>query len=142
MLRQQFSKINSKQSWSDRVFDVINLCLMVVLLLVYIWPIWFVVIASFSDPNKVMSGQVLLLPKGLTMKSYDMMLEYKKLWTGYANTILITVVGTVLNLVMSVCLAYPLSLKKFMPKKFILVMVILKNIGMKLLITSFPLPLI
>lgn len=84
---------------------------MVVLLIIFAWPLWFVLIASFSDPMAVNSGQVLLWPKGIQFDGYELMLEYKELWTGYANTIFYTVVGTAINLFMSVCFAYPLSQK-------------------------------
>ena len=82
---------------SDKVFDVANVIIMLVLLVIFAWPLWFVLIASISDPILVMSGKVLIIPKKLTLAGYEQMLEYKELWTGYANTIFITVVGTVLK---------------------------------------------
>lgn len=105
---------------SDKVFDVANVFIMLALLVVFAWPLWFVLIASISDPILVMSGDVLLIPKKLTLAGYEMMLEYKELWTGYANTIFITVVGTILNLIMSVCFAYPLADKNFKPRRILL----------------------
>ncbi len=102
---------------SDKIFDFCNVLIMLVLFVVFVWPLWFVVIASFSDPVKVNAGQVLLLPKGITLDGYEMMLEYKDLWKGYANTIFYTVAGTVINMVLSVCVAYPLADKEFGPRK-------------------------
>ena len=52
----------------DRTFDVVNLVLMIVMLLVFAWPLWFVVIASLSDPGAVYRGEVILFP---TMKPLD-----------------------------------------------------------------------
>ena len=109
-----------KQSLSDRVFDVVNFLIMVVLLIVFLWPLWFVVIASFSDPNLVNTGQVLLLPKGITLEGFKKILEYEQIWTGYANSIFYTVVGTAASMVMSICLAYPMSEKSFAPRKFLM----------------------
>ncbi len=109
-----------KHSRSDKIFDVINVILMLILLVIFAWPLWFVLIASISDPILVMSGKVLLIPKQLTLAGYEQMLEYKELWTGYANTIFITVVGTALNLIMSVCFAYPLADKNFKPRRILL----------------------
>ena len=86
------------RSYSDRIFDIVNLFVMLVLLVVFVWPLWFVVIASFSDPNEVWMGHVVLWPKGFTL--------------------FYTVVGTLVNLVMTVCGAYPLSRKDFMPRHF------------------------
>ena len=77
--------------------------------LLYAWPLWFVLIASFSDPNLVQAGQVLLLPKGFHLGGYKLILEYQDILRGYLNSILYTVVGTALNLVMTICAAYPLS---------------------------------
>ena len=106
------------RSCSDRIFDIVNLFVMLVLLVVFVWPLWFVVIASFSDPNEVWMGNVVLWPKGFTLISYETLLEYKRIWVGYGNTLFYTVVGTLVNLVMTVCGAYPLSRKDFMPRHF------------------------
>lgn len=107
---------------SDRVFDVVNVLFMVVMLIIFVWPLWFVVIASVSDPNEIWNGNVLLIPKGFTMVAYEALADYSMIWTGYRNTIIYTVVGTLVNLVMTVCAAYPLSRKDFMPRNFFMVM--------------------
>ena len=106
------------RSYSDKIFDIVNLLVMLVLLVIFVWPLWFVVIASFSDPNEVWMGNVVLWPKGFTLVSYETLLEYKRIWVGYGNTLFYTVVGTLVNLVMTVCGAYPLSRKDFIPRHF------------------------
>ena len=111
-----------ENSYSDKIFDVVNVLVMLVLLVVFVWPLWFVLIASFSDPFEVTMGNVFLVPKGLTLDSYKTMLKYSQILTGYANSIFYTVVGTVINLVMSVCFAYPLSRKDFPPRKVLLML--------------------
>lgn len=111
-----------RRSYSDKIFDGVNLAVMLILLLIFIWPLWFVVIASLSDPNEVWRGNVLLFPKGFTLMSYEKLMEYKRIWQGYANTIFYTVVGTLVNVVLTVCGAYPLSRKDFMPGKFLMLM--------------------
>ena len=105
---------------TDKLFDIVNVMIMLALLVIFTWPLWFVLIASISDPVLVMAGKVLVIPKGITQAGYEQMLEYKELWTGYANSIFITVVGTLLNLIMSVCFAYPLADKNFMPRRVLL----------------------
>lgn len=117
-------KNNSKGKFlrSDRVFDIVNVLFMVVMLIIFVWPLWFVVIASVSDPNEIWNGNVLLFPKGFTMIAYEALADYSMIWTGYRNTIIYTVVGTLVNLVMTVCAAYPLSRKDFMPRNFFMVM--------------------
>ena len=108
------------ETLSDRIFDTINIIIMVVLFVIFVWPLWFVIIASFSDPILVNSGQVMLYPKGLTLDGYEMMLKYKQLWRGYGNTIFYTVAGTALNMVLSVCMAYPMSDKEFTARKVLI----------------------
>lgn len=108
---------------SDTVFDTVNTLLMVILLFVFVWPLWFVIIASFSDPSQVWAGNVLLLPKDITLISYEELIAYKQIWTGYANSIFYTVTGTALNMVLTVCCAFPLSRKNFPPRKLLLVLV-------------------
>ena len=109
-----------KKSYSDRVFDIVNIIIMLALLVIFLWPLWFVVIASFSNPNEVWNGNVILLPKGFTLSADEAVSHYKMIWTGYKNTIIYTVVGTFINLVMTICAAYPLSRKDFVPRNFLM----------------------
>ena len=105
----------------NNAFDVTNLFIMIVLFLLFAWPLWFVVIASFSNPSEVWRGNVIFLPKGFSLDSYKEILKYKEIWIGYRNTIFYTAAGTVINLFMTVCMAYPLSRRKFMPKNILMV---------------------
>ena len=114
-----------KTSYADKIFDIINVIVMIILLVIFVWPLWFIVIASVSNPNEVWNGNVLLWPKGFTMAAYEAVIEYKSIWIGYRNTIFYTVVGTMINLVMTVCAAYPLSRKDFMPRNFFMFMFML-----------------
>ncbi len=109
-----------KRSHADKVFDIVNITLMAVLLILFIWPLWFVVIASFSNPSEVWNGNVVLLPKGFTLAAYEAVMEYKAIWTGYVNSIFYTVVGTLINLVLTVCAAYPLARKDFVPRNVLM----------------------
>lgn len=118
-------KSRVEKSYSDKIFDVVNLIVMCVLLLIFIWPMWFVLIASFSDPNQLWLGNVILWPKGFTLEAYEKLLEYTDIWIGYKNTILYTMVGTLVNLILTVTLAYPLSRKDFLPRKFIMIMLVI-----------------
>lgn len=74
-------------------------------------PLIYVVAASFSSPKALLSGQVFLLPVDFTLRGYKMLLHHELLVTGFCNSLLYTVVGTVINLVMTVLAAYPLSRK-------------------------------
>ena len=106
----------------DKIFDIVNLLIMLVLLVIFVWPLWFVLIASISDPSEVWQGHVILFPRGITLDAYEEVIKYKTIWTGYANTILYTVLGTAINMVLTVCGAYPLSRKDFVPKKFFMIL--------------------
>lgn len=110
-----------KRSYSNKIFNVVNVMLMAVLLVIFVWPLWFVVIASFSDPNLVNSGEVLMFPKGITLGGYERMLEYKQIWVGYANSTYYTIIGTLCSMVLSICLAYPMSDKTFTPRKVLMI---------------------
>lgn len=110
-----------KKTLTDRIFDVFNVSFMILLLVVFAWPLWFVIIASFSNPEAVLLGEVLLWPKGFNLNGYMEILKYKQIWVGYKNSILYTLFGTILNMVMSVLFAYPMSDKTFALKKPLMV---------------------
>lgn len=91
------------------LFDICNYIFMLLILFITIYPLYFTVIASISDPKAVATGEVVWLPVGFTLDSYKQVFEYKPIWTGYANTILYTVCGTLFNLFLTIPAAYTLS---------------------------------
>jgi len=74
-----------------------------------LYPFVWVASASFSRPDEVIAGRVVLWPRGLTTITYEYVLGYKQLWVAYANTLFYVVVGTSLNVVLTLAMAYPLS---------------------------------
>lgn len=102
----------------DKIFDAVNTVLMIFMLIVFVWPLLFVISASFSDPMAVWNGKVLLLPVGFNVEGYKTILKYESILIGYRNTVLYTVLGTMVNLVMTICAAYPLSRQDFVMKNF------------------------
>ncbi len=98
---------------SDRIFNVINTTFLTAVLLAVIYPLIFIVSASFSSPEAVASGRVLLWPVELSLEGYRAVFAYEPVWTGYANTLFYTVTGTVVNVVLTLMAAYPLSRKEF-----------------------------
>ena len=102
-----------RKSRDDRVFDLVNTVLLVLALVIVLYPLYFVVIASFSDPLEVISGHVLLLPKGVNVEGYRMVFRDPDVLVGYRNTIFYTLFGTAINLVLTVLAAYPLSRADF-----------------------------
>lgn len=98
---------------SDNLFDVINHLLLVIVLLVVFFPLFFVVNASFSEPNAVQQGRVLLYPVNPTLEAYARTFRDGMVWLGYRNVIIYAVTGTCINVIMTVLGAYPLSRKDF-----------------------------
>lgn len=95
----------------DVVFDVVLYTICALLLLLILYPLWFIVIASFSDPSAVASGSVFLLPVGLTLDGYSALLQQSQVWVGYRNTIAYTLIGTLIGLAVNIPAAYALSRK-------------------------------
>ncbi|WP_413379639.1 carbohydrate ABC transporter permease [Paenibacillus taichungensis] len=100
------------------VAEVVLYAFAVLFLIAIIYPIYFIVIASFSDPSSVANGQVWLFPKGFTLEGYRELLRHENIWIGYRNTILYTVVGTLFGLVVNISAAYALSRKDLVGRKF------------------------
>lgn len=109
----------------DRIFDAVNLAIMILLLFVYIWPLWFVIIASFSDPMEVQMGNVLFLPIKPSLDSYRELIHRNTIWTGYLNTIYYTAAGTLINMAFTICAAYPLSRKDFMIRQPVMIFLLI-----------------
>ena len=105
----------------DRLFDTANTIFLLLILLSIIYPLYFVLIASFSDPNLVFRGKVWLIPKGLNLDGYAAIIAETRIWSGYANTIFYTVAGSFFNVVLTLSLAYPLSQRNFAWKKALMI---------------------
>lgn len=101
-------------------FDVVVYIISTLLLLIVLYPLVLVVSNSFSDPSYVASGQVLLLPKGFNFEGYKAVFGAKDIMMGYANTIFYTVVGTIINLVVTLPAGYALTKKMVPGRNFIM----------------------
>ncbi|WMT39707.1 hypothetical protein RE628_20245 [Paenibacillus sp. D2_2] len=86
-------KTGVRRSKADVVYDTVNITFLTLLLIMVLYPLYFVVIASFSDPSAVGTGKVILFPKGINLNGYDLIFKYKQLWIGYRNTVLYTIGG-------------------------------------------------
>ncbi len=103
---------------SDRIFDFLIYGLALVLTFMALYPMYFIVIASISDPNLVARGDILFLPRGFTLDGYKHLISMENLWVGYGNTILYTVVGTLIMLAVNIPVAYALSRKDLVGRGF------------------------
>ena len=111
-----------REARPDAIFNTVIFILMILIIIVISYPLYFVIIASISSPNAVNSGQVLLWPKDLTVAGYKKILEYEPLWTGYANSLLYTIAGTIINLLFTIPAGYALSRKKLRGRKFLMLL--------------------
>lgn len=97
-----------------------NYIILTIALLLVSYPLYFIVIASISDPSAVYAGKVVLFPQGFTLDGYKRILEYESFFTGYRNTILYTLVGTAVNVVITIPGAYALSRKDLVGRNVIM----------------------
>ena len=103
------TKNRIRESRGDQVFKIINTTIVTILLLIVLYPLINVLSCSFSDPLEVGAGHVILLPKGLNVLGYKRVFQDPSIMTGYANSLFYTVVGTVINLLVTVPAGYALS---------------------------------
>ncbi|OCT15062.1 sugar ABC transporter permease [Paenibacillus pectinilyticus] len=95
----------------DRIFTAFNYLLMALISITILYPLYFIVVASFSNPDTVNSGGILLLPHQAYLDGYKKIFEYTPIWVGYRNSIIYTVCGTLVNLAVTIPCAYALSRK-------------------------------
>jgi len=112
--------LGAKGSLGDRWFDVVNLCILSLVLVVVLYPLIYVVSASLSNPMLVLQGKVWLWPKELSFEAYKRVFQNADIMIGYKNTILYTIVGTCVNIVMTTAGAYPLSRRDFYGRNVIM----------------------
>lgn len=101
------------QNWPDLSFRIVVTVITVSAFLFVLYPICFVVIASFSDSTLVNQGQVILYPKGVSLYGYSQIFKKPEIWVGYKNTIIYSFFGTIFNLTVTLPAAYVLSRKDF-----------------------------
>lgn len=104
-------------STADIIFNVINYSVLGIVLLIILYPLWYILIASVSDPNLVTLGKVSILPKGFTLSGYEKVLEYKDVWIGFRNTIFYTITFTLLSTALTVSSGYVISRKDLVGRK-------------------------
>ncbi|MEG1875718.1 MAG: carbohydrate ABC transporter permease [Angelakisella sp.] len=106
--------IRIKSTGSDLLFDIVVYGICGVLLLIILYPLWFILIASFSNPYAVSGGHVWLWPVGFTLDGYRELFHHNDVWQAYGNTIVYTAFGTLFGLLVNIPAAYALS-RKDMP---------------------------
>ncbi|MCU6792527.1 carbohydrate ABC transporter permease [Paenibacillus sp. WQ 127069] len=112
------------RSREDRLFDALNYSLVLLLCAIVIYPLYFIIVASFSDPYEVNTGQMWLFPTEISFEGYKRIFQNDTLWLGYRNSLIYMVIGTCINVVLTITGAYPLSRKDFYGRGFFMVMIV------------------
>src|SRR5690554_2229669 len=102
-------KAFKNQSTGDILFDIFNHAVLILLTLSILYPLYFIIIASFSDPVAINNGRVFYKPVGFNILGYQRIFENTKIWIAYGITIFYTTVVTLINVTLTMMIAYPLS---------------------------------
>ncbi|MFH1512545.1 MAG: carbohydrate ABC transporter permease, partial [Bacillota bacterium] len=105
----------------ERLFELFIWFLGAFVFLIVAYPLWFVVIASISDPGAVSYGRVWVLPSGLNVDGYQAVFKDSRIWIGYRTTLITTSVGTLLSMFVTIPCAYALSRKDFKARRPLMV---------------------
>ncbi len=106
-------KSGVRQGADDLIFDIVCYTILTILGLMVLYPLYFIVISSFSDPLQIFAGKVVFLPKGLNIDGYIRIFNDDSILVGYRNSIVYTILGTILSVFLTISVAYPLSRKYF-----------------------------
>lgn len=110
----------TKRSPGEIIFDIGNAVFLGILTLIFLYPMWYVIMAAFSDPARFVSHTGLLwLPEGFSLAGFKMVLRTASIVTGYGNIILYVITGTALNILLTSMGAYVLSRKKLYIRRFL-----------------------
>ena len=108
-----------KISKQDRIYLFLVYLFLGIFILCVLYPLLYVVSCSFSDPEALVQGKVFFLPVKPGLQGYKAVFQNAKVWRGYGNTILYTVVGTAIGVAVSIIASYVLSRKEFPLHKFL-----------------------
>lgn len=100
-------------SKADRIFFLVDYIVLSVILIFILYPLIYIVSSSFSSTRAVVAGSVWLWPVEFNLAGYKAVFKNSQVWTGYLNSFIYTILGTSINLMMTVMAAYPLSRKDF-----------------------------
>lgn len=125
MKRDKLARADGKhlnESGVDRAYNILTCIFLTLALIVTIYPILIVVSSSFSSSAAVLGGKVWLYPIGFNFMGYEAVFRNARIWIGYRNSIWYTVVGTIINVVVTIIAAYPLARKDFTPRRFVMLL--------------------
>ncbi|MFE5320812.1 carbohydrate ABC transporter permease [Paenibacillus sp. NPDC056579] len=117
--------MNKNTSFGSRLFDGINMVLLLLLVFITLYPIYYIFIVSISDGNLVTRGVIKFIPIDITFDAYKVVFNNPAIWKAYGNTLLYTTLGTTINIIMSALCAYPLSRRDLYGRSMFIFMVAL-----------------
>ena len=109
-----------RQNFSDKIFDIFIYVACALIFLIVAYPLYFVIIASVSDSTLVSTGKVLLWPKGFSLFGYQEIFQDTRIWVGYKNTMIYSLGGTFVNLLLTLPAAYVLSRYEFKARRILM----------------------
>jgi putative aldouronate transport system permease protein len=113
-----------RESVGDRLFSIINYVVLSLFLITVLYPLVFIVSASFSSPSAVISGKVWLYPIDPTWAGYEAVFKHKLIWTSFRNSMIYTVAGSLISVALTIVAAYPLSRKDLFGKNIVMVLLV------------------
>ena len=105
-----------RMSMSNRIFVIFNSVFWILVMLVIIYPLYLVCIASISDPDAIIKGKVIWHPVDFSLIGYQAIFKYKELWSSYGNSFVYTFVSIIISICVTLLAAYALSRPKFAGK--------------------------
>lgn len=115
----KLKSIRRQVTGKDLAFNIVLYAICIIILLIVVYPLYFIVIASFSNPTEVANGKVWLWPSQFTVDGYKEILRHAEIWVGYRNTIFYAVAGTLIGLAVNIPAAYALSRRDLVGRKVI-----------------------
>lgn len=109
-----------RDSKGDKIFRFFSGLFLILLAAIVLYPVYFIIIASFSDPDAVLAGKVVLWPVDINLDGYIKIMERTDVWLGYRNTIVYTVLTVVLSLLVTIPAGWALSRRNMPGKKFLM----------------------
>ena len=106
------------------IFQIINVSLLSLVALIVLFPLLYILASSFSSGEAVIMGKVWIFPYEFTLSAYEKVVQKSIIWSGYLNTIYLTVFGTLFSMFISICGAYPLSKKRLKTAPFFTLMIL------------------
>lgn len=123
--RRRPSRDFIRRSAGEKIFNAVNILVMVLLVCFFLFPILNMTSISFSDEKAVLRGDITIYPIGFNGQAYEKIFAHKALWTGVLNSVFTSGVGCVLSLLMLCLAAYPLAFGDFYGKKLYNILILL-----------------